>query len=731
MYEDFSLPEQSNEADKHWKTLQAAWNDTEKLREVTQKLRNDNSINTLSQSQQRELIFRLAEQYNQQITAQEDSSVDAFGVDRALLPHSRKDSEPDIVDTYALTMKEIWERYPYAAQHLSDQLDQNAQVVNPDIYLISLANIISAPNIHRMAKTLACAGLSYQASFGLLPFIEKRVYSLETLPIADAMNTLTLLEATANYGDDWGFSEQSSQKIQKLIIECAESDAPALVRRKASSLTQRDSVDLLTTEKSVASIQDRNYVKAVILPISQDHLGVYNRSGDLIGLLPKNHTSPYTAKDIIHPGNLSVLQATSISDTAEIERREQKQKGYAMFLDHEVLKSLQSDYGFPITELTTREQLWFVSSLSEYHKKEEAQVQVFTKTFGLDGARSFLSTEFGDNFRGTVLAIAEKFSEDEAKRIFRSFSEIITFAQETADTLGARFFANDKTYNADAVRTELLSRAKDLLLTAESADASSIAAKLLRFKSDIVLFASMFKVTQKGTEVKFEDIKDVRLESIQSNELTKEDKTAMIKILTENWSKQAPELLESTLKSLQDSFNNPESTFFILRKGKDIAASVRFDEQDDGSLYAGSLNVNDIYRSAGIGEAMFQSTIDALAKIHTITAHVPANLPIAMKYVNDFGLKIIGIDEEVLSDGTVARDLKLERDDVKNRHYGAEATIERFDLSANDFSLLDQVQRRTSQRFVGTKYFSDPLNPHLRFIAFEPEVTIIKERQAA
>jgi GNAT superfamily N-acetyltransferase len=331
------------------------------------------------------------------------------------------------------------------------------------------------------------------------------------------------------------------------------------------------------------------------------------------------------------------------------------------------------------------------------------------------------------------LSIAEKFSKDDAKQIFKSFSEIVTFAQETAETLGARFFANDKAYNADAVRTELLSRAKDLLLTAELSDAQSIATKLERFKGDIVLFASMFKVTQKGQEVKFEDIKGVRLESLSSNELTEMDKATMESILTENWSKQAPELLESTLKSLQDSFFNPGSQFFILRKGDSIAASVRFDEQDDGSLYAGSLNVNDVYRSAGIGEAMLQSTIDTLAKTHIITAHVPAHLPVAMRYVNDFGLKIVGIDEEVLSDGSVARDLKLERDDVKNRHYGADANMERFDLSTNGSSLLDEVQRRTLQHFVGTKYFSDPLNPHLRFIAFEPAVTIThaQERQAA
>lgn len=657
--------------------------------------------------------------------------MDAFMIHRAFLPHSRKYSEPDIVDTYALSMKEIWEKYPFAAQHLSDLLDQNAQVVNPDVYLTSLANIIRAPNLDRMAKAGAYGGLSYQASFGYLPFIKRRMQHLETGSVADAVTTLTLLEAAADYGADVSFSEKSSAEIRQLIREYAQSDSPALLRRKAQSLTERDHTDLQKSEVSVASVQDGDFVNATILPISADYLGVYHNSGSLYRLLPNKHKSLYSVAETIHPANLQSLTVDSTLSEDERARHEQAQEDYAMFLDHSVLESIQKDYGFPITQLTTREQLWFVASLREYRKKQETTVQHFTKTFGIDGARVFLSTEFGDSFRGTVLSIAEKFLEDDAKRIFKSFSEIVTFAQETAEALGARFFANDKAYNADAVRKELLSRAKDLLITAEASDTSSITAKLERFKSDIVFFVSMFKVTQKGQVVKFEDIKDVRLESLSAKELQDSDKATMEKILTENWSKQAPELLESTLKSLQESFGNPRSQFFILRKGSGIAASVRFDEQEDGSLYAGSLNVNDVYRSAGIGEAMLQSTIDSLAKTHIITAHVPAHLPVAMKYVNDFGLKIVGIDEEGTPEGKIIRDLKLERNDKHNHHYGAYPHIEKFDLSHGDDAMIDAVKYQASRGQVGTKYFSDPLNPHLRFIAFEPVVTLVNERQAA
>ncbi len=451
----------------------------------------------------------------------------------------------------------------------------------------------------------------------------------------------------------------------------------------------------------------------IITQIAPEKVGAFDAMGRLLGV---RNIQDFRFVPVDKDPDLALPDiADDITFTFDIGMREQFSK----------------DFGFPIEQLTLREQVSVIGTLRKITAAEEKRIIGTIHRFGIDGARAFLSTEFGDGFRGTVLAIAEKFSEDDAKQIFKSFSEIVTFAQETADTLGKRFFAKDKTYNADAVRTELLSRAKDLLVTAESADASSITSKLARFKSDIVLFASMFKITQKGQDVKFEDIKDVHLESVSSNELTDADKASMVSILTENWSKQAPELLESTRKSLEDSFKNPRSRFVILRKGNNIAASVRFDEQDHGSLYAGSLNVNDVYRSSGIGEAMLQSTIDSLAKTHVITAHVPASLPVAMKYVNDFGLNIVGIDEEIAPDGTVIRDLKLERDDEKNRHYGAHPHIERFDLSHGDDAILDAVARQTAHGQVATKYFSDPLNPTLRYIAFEAAVTFSQERQAA
>lgn len=744
MFEDAPSRDQEM-AQEIWSDLEAAWNDPETLRTTAEALRADNRINLLSTPQQHALILRLVEHLEDGIAKDEAGYSEIIAVDNALSPSVRDQNQADIVDVYAGMMKTLWEKYPRATQEISGLLDQNAQIVNTDVWLTSLSDIVTAPNLPAQAKHRAHEGLSYQISCNnLLPAISKRIRALENNSAAEAMTTLTLLEAAAKYGNQFSFSAQSSHELQALIGDYAHTDTPALLRRKAASLLTRETTNLQATEHSTATIPDRRFINAVILPISRDHLGVYSSTGRLHGLLPKHHANTYLPHEIIQPSSLQILDTTRAQSEQEQTRRETAQHDYAMFLDYPVLKIIEADYGFPVTELTTREQLWFVASLRQYRKKEEATVQAFTKKFGLDGARAFLATEFGDTFRATILHIAEQLPEATARNVFRQFGDIVTLAQTTAEELGKQFFAHDTQYDASAVRNELLSRAKELLIVAQHTDPKNIAEKLARFQGDIVLFASMFKVTQKGRPLRFEDIRGLHLASLSSDDLAEKDKATMESILVTNWTAQAPNdtaIIESTKQSLRDSFHNPATQFFILRKHAEIAAFVRFDEQADGSLYAGSLNVNPMFRSSGIGEAMLKHTIDAQAASRNITAHVPPELAVAMKYVNEFGLVITGIDEEVTLEGKAIRDLRLERDDTKNWQYDGQQVVndnipsylrlQQFDLRQGTEPIIRAVAYQTSRGQVGTRYFADPLNPHLRYIAFEPAITEIAQKLAA
>lgn len=407
-----------------------------------------------------------------------------------------------------------------------------------------------------------------------------------------------------------------------------------------------------------------------------------------------------------------------------------------MFLDYNVLKALEKDYGFPITELTTREQLWFVASLDKYHKKDEEAVQSFTKKFGLIGARAFLATEFGDEFRGTILGIAEKFPEEDARKIFESFSEIVTFAQETADNLGKHFFVHDETYDANAVRAELLSRAKKLLITFQDSDVKDITAKLESFQSDNVLFASMFKVTQKGQVVKFEDIKGLKLETLNGSELSEneDDCIKMETIARKNWNTDKPEITEVLMTGMKSAFQNTSTQWHLLRRNSDILAFIRFDNESGSSVHAASLHVNSGLRGSGIGEAMMHAAIISEAKKHIVTAEALLEAEVSTKYVEDIGFVIIGIETLVTPEGPEIDVLKIRIDKERNANYegkssklehpSAQLRIRRFDISKGTEEMIEAIRRETAAKNVGTRFFVDPTNPDVRYIAFEPEITL-------
>ncbi len=190
--------------------LKQADDDPTFLKLVTQ-ARASGDINLLSNDEQRALIRRLVARYDKRMREEDaepfTTAIDE--VDRLLMPDYRNHGEPDIVDEYMALIPEFYLQYPQTTRELANLLDQNAQVVDQDVYLKTVATLLSQPGIDPYAKQGAIAGLSYHASFGLLPFLQERLSSVEQMTVEDAARYLTILEATAEYGENWGFSKES------------------------------------------------------------------------------------------------------------------------------------------------------------------------------------------------------------------------------------------------------------------------------------------------------------------------------------------------------------------------------------------------------------------------------------------------------------------------------------------------------------------------------------------
>ncbi|MFA6018121.1 MAG: hypothetical protein WCT28_03505 [Patescibacteria group bacterium] len=273
---------------------------------------------------------------------------------------------------------------------------------------------------------------------------------------------------------------------------------------------------------------------------------------------------------------------------------------------------------------------------------------------------------------------------------------------------------------------------------AKGGDLESLLATLKTHQQGLALFGKIFRDAFKGSATNLRELPDIQLESKKATDLTRDDKTGMEAIARENWNAQKPEMTELVLQGLRKAFNASGTRFFEIKKNGMLMAFMRFDERLDGSLYAASLNVNNEIRGSGIGDSIMKTVIDMAAEGHVIFTDVFAELPVGTKYVEEYKGVIIGVESVTGSNGLKQKRFILRRDDERNGFYegkthhdlqrhSAQLQIVRFDMTKGVEEITSEVERRVQRGFVGTRYFSDPLNPKVRYIAFEPEVRTSQE----
>jgi len=410
-----------------------------------------------------------------------------------------------------------------------------------------------------------------------------------------------------------------------------------------------------------------------VIPLSTDAYVVYDIFGRPKGLLDRDIISNSVDSSEIKSFVLDKQNKQSVSTTWEeqITRTKEATHHYEMLLDKGIIDGIEQDYEFPVRELTTREQLWFMSSLRDYSVEDEKQVINFTKQYGLDGARAFLSVEHGDEFRDIVLELGKKLDPKVAKQVFKRYGDISRIAQENIDEEMTRFFKTghkQQTGAAEKVEQEMLSRAKLLLEQAAAGEGNSekILETLDRYATDATTFASIFKATMKNNEeIGFDNLQNISFGSFSPAELSEKDRAQMLAISRANFDQDRPDIMEYVFEGLRDKLksSNTESRFTLLKKQKEIVGFIRFDTRQDGDLYAGSLNVRPDMRGSALGEALMRETLDVEAKKHVIHAVAVADNPATVAYVERFGFVIVGTDVETAPDGNTFDVMVIERND--------------------------------------------------------------------
>ncbi len=333
---------------------------------------------------------------------------------------------------------------------------------------------------------------------------------------------------------------------------------------------------------------------------------------------------------------------------------------FRTYINPEIRQNLEKEFGVDFKEIPLKEQMYFLTSISNRTNTTIKPVQDFTKNFGALGLRTFLSLEQKDKKQedkkmgDKILKLGEKLPKDTAKIIFAKYGEIIDSTNDITKIMEERFGEKENPEIFSKITDSLMRKGKDLLLESserlnrcEGNDCTNASKKLLEdlnnFSQDNVLLGSIFKTLSKDKAIKLEDIKNVSIEKFSSSEDLEKYKDRMIQIFEQNRKDYPDELLKETLEEFEEILKNPDgSEFYLLKNKEDIISYMRFKNLPSGNIYFGSYNGTSDTRGLALNGEFLRELLIEKSKIAPVEAVVYEKNPIKDVYLNKYGFEIDG-----------------------------------------------------------------------------------------
>lgn len=307
---------------------------------------------------------------------------------------------------------------------------------------------------------------------------------------------------------------------------------------------------------------------------------------------------------------------------------------YRSIMDLRVRASLEEIFCFKLTELSIKEQYFFLNFLKKITQDEIDSVRQFATLHGTEGMRTFLSLERGDEILGDRL-IAFGQQGELASTVFAYYGELLTSA-ERAEVLVRELSDCEGTVCVDLanqVRENILNRAqKDLEKAVRANDPSEVAIQIEGYVAAAKEYVALLQEVDAG-----------HIESVPSVAIPPEDQEKMAELLRSNYERTYPKPEDNEFKlavaaSMQKSFANPDTTFHILRDHGKIVSFNRFDtirdQKNKEVTLFGSFNTDPAY--SGAGGIMLEKTVsERLKDGRPMMAHCDPTQAITRKYIED------------------------------------------------------------------------------------------------
>lgn len=326
---------------------------------------------------------------------------------------------------------------------------------------------------------------------------------------------------------------------------------------------------------------------------------------------------------------------------------------FQFMLSAQMRKKIESDFGISISDLSMPEQYQLLDYIRNMTFAEVESVVSFTKKFGRDAFRTFLSLESGGRDMGDkilILGDETKFPRPLAEKLFNKYGSFVDSANNIQEGI-SHLLGNKGTLDTSKISEKLLVRAKNLLVEyADKAQQGEVDEQ--RMDEDLdhihqeiaVLGYAYIEMARQGDYTDLEDLGKVNVAVRTSSEYSEKEKEELEKVYEYSRPKETfenPEHIRLLRKEFRESLDREDVTVFeVDLDNKKIAFALLY-YKDPKTLHMGGLSFHPDARNPAVGLAVMESMAKNLGN-YTIEAEVHSENKILAMYTNRFGFTIVG-----------------------------------------------------------------------------------------
>ena len=581
----------------------------------------------------------------------------------ALFDISRTDAYKEHKPLYDLT------------RELENVIDQNLDMVGPVALWNIAGDVMWRRDVPSNVKDNLMSGMTQALAFSdMEPYEEELLKNLDFERPEDYTKVAHMLEALKRFWS-WSHDGYAEDRVPNFYIHALEHikatpETNYLLSVRAQELLSmfKEGEDIVMEARDVLPFELSKGVYASVqgskglCVVPQEHnIELQRASEAFIDFEKKIAPSPVSIDEAVTSGSRWVEQPLSSREMLErkrlftsvhsfatvpiddmlgdlgnmdLKKRQELLFDYEYLVSRPIREMIQHEFAIELKDLSIREQFYFLNYLKRITVSDADTMKTFTSTYGVDGMRTFLSLERGDESLGDgIIAFGQH--ADVAAEVFRYYGELLDGA-EHAETLVKEVSdceAGVCNMLAGQVRENILNRAqKDLEKAVRAQHRDAVVDQLENYIASAKEYVALLQEVGAGN-----------IEKVLSSDLAPGDKEQMRELLRKNYAHMYPRrenevFRDAILSSLEKGFSQDDTVFRILRDGEKIVSFNRFDTvRDIGGReisYFGSFNTDPAY--SGVGSVMLEETIkERLKDGRPMMAHCDPTQPITKKYIED------------------------------------------------------------------------------------------------